>query len=84
MQIIQAANWMSQLIDPQQSKKLIEEQSANIHQKNEVQEFCNYWDELFRRIHDQFKFIYRADEQAIYGQYEEVKWAVNQKIKAQE
>ena len=39
---------------------------------------------VFQRIRHQFTFIYRAEGQAIYDQYEEAKRAVDRKIKARE
>jgi Protein of unknown function (DUF3435) len=83
-QLIQAANRMSRLIDPRRPKELTEEQSANIRQEDEVQKLRDRRDELFRRIRDQFKFVYRADGHAIYKQYEEAKRALDRKIKARE
>lgn len=58
--------------------------SASIRQEEEIQELRGRRDEPFQRIRHQFTFIYRAEGQAIYDQYEEAKRAVNRNIKARE
>ena len=63
---------------------LTEAQSASIRQEEEIQELRGRRDKLFQRIRHQFTFIYRAEGQAIYDQYEEAKRAVDRKIKARE
>ncbi len=83
-ELIQAANRMSRRIDPRRPKELTEAQSAGIRQEEEIQELRGRRDELFQRIRQQFIFIYRAEGQAIYDQYEEAKRAVDRKIKARE
>ena len=83
-ELIQAANRMSRRIDPRRPKELTEAQSASIRQEEEIQELRGRRDELFQRIRHQFTFIYRAEGQAIYDQYEEAKRAVDRKIKARE
>ncbi len=75
---------MSRRIDPRRPKELTEAQSASIRQEEEIQELRGRRDELFQRIRHQFTFIYRAQGQAIYDQYEEAKRAVDRKIKARE
>ena len=75
---------MSRRIDPRRPKELTEAQSASIRQEEEIQELRGRRDELFQRIRHQFTFIYRAEGQAIYDQYEEAKRAVDRKIKARE
>lgn len=69
---------------PQRPKELPEAQSASIHQEEKIQELRGRRDELFQHIQHQFTFIYRAEEPAIYDQYEEAKRAVHRKIKARE
>ena len=83
-ELIQAANRMSRRIEPQRPKELTEAQSASIRPEEEIQELRGRRDELFQRIRYQFTFVYRAEGQAIYDQYEEAKRAVNRKIKARE
>ena len=75
---------MSRRIDPRRPKELTEAQSASIRQEEEMQELRGRRDELFQRIRHQFTFIYRAEGQAIYDQYEEAKRVVDRKIKARE
>ena len=58
--------------------------SASIRQKEEIQELRGRRDEPFQRIRHQFTFIYRAEGQVIYDQYEKAKQAVNRNIKAWE
>ena len=82
--LIQAANRMSRRIDPRRPKELTEAQSASIRQEEEIQELRGRRDELFQRIRHQFTFVYRAEGQVIYAQYEEAKRAVDRKIKARE
>ena len=79
-ELIQAANRMSRRIDPRRPKELTEAQSASIRQEEDIQELRGRRDELFQRIRHQFTFIYRAEGQAIYDQYEETKRAVDRKI----
>ena len=83
-ELIQAANRMSRRIDRRRPKELTEAQSASIRQEEEIQELRGRRDELFQRIRHQFTFIYRAEGQAIYDQYEKAKRAVDRKIKARE
>ncbi len=75
---------MSRRIDPRRPKELTEAQSAGIRQEEEIQELRGRRDELFQRIRQQFTFVYRAEGQAIYDEYEEAKRAVDRKIKARE
>ena len=84
MELIQAANWMSRWIDPRRPRELTEAQSASIRQEKEIQELRGRWDELFQRIRHQFTFVYCAEGQTIYDQYEEAKRTVDRKIKARE
>lgn len=84
MDLIQAANRMSQRIEPQRLKELIEAQSASIRREEETQGLRGRRDELFQRIRFQFMFVYRAAGQVIYDQYEQAKRVVDRKIKARE
>ena len=48
--LIQAINRISRRIDPRRLKELIEAQSVDIRQKNEIQKLRDRRDELFQRI----------------------------------
>ncbi|KAL9127453.1 MAG: hypothetical protein Q9217_003670 [Psora testacea] len=83
-QLIHSANRMSRLIDPRRPKDLTEEQSAQIRQEPEIQELRSRRDQLFRRVRDEFKFVYRAKGRPIHEQYVEAKRAVDRRIKERE
>lgn len=84
-ELIQAANWMSRLIDPRQPKGPTEEQKANLRQEAEIQALCHHRDQLYHRIWiSEFKFLYRAKGQPIHDEYQKAKRAVERLIKAWE
>lgn len=62
-ELIQAANQMSRLIDPQRPKRPTEEQKASLRQEAEIQALYRHWVQLYHRIQTlEFKFVYQAKD----------------------
>jgi len=76
---------MSRLIDSRRLKGLTDEQRASLRQEAEIKELYHHRDQLYHRIRtSKFKFLYRAKEESIHDEYQEVKRVVNRLIKARE
>ncbi len=71
-------------VRPRSAKRRYESHASPKGKHQPPKELRGRRDELFQRIRHQFTFIYRAEGQAIYDQYEEAKRAVDRKIKARE
>jgi hypothetical protein len=83
--LIQFINQISRLIDSRQSKSLTDEQRQSFHEKAEIKTLCYHRDQLYNQIQSsEFKFLYRAEEELIYDEYQKVKRVVERLIKARE
>ena len=81
--LIQAINRMSRLINSRRFKRPTEKQKTSMRQKTDIQTLCHHRNQFYYRIRtSKFKFLYRAKEQSIHDEYQEVKRAVKRFIKA--
>lgn len=49
-----------------------------------MQAFNENQQDLYKQIHNKFKYIYQAEGQSIYDEYQQVKWNINHILKEKE
>ena len=84
MDLIRAANWMGQLINLRRPKGLTDKQKESLLQEAEIKELCYRQDQLHNSIWSEFKFLYWAEGEPIYNEYQKAKREVERVIKVQE
>ena len=82
--MIRAAHRMSRLFDPRRPKCLTDEQRVRISRNEEIVQLCDRRDALQESIHKEFRFLYRAQGESVYDEYQETKRAFERLQKAQE
>lgn len=82
--LIRAANWISRQIDLRRLKGLTKEHKEVLLQEADIRELYYHRDQLYNRIRSQFKFLYRAEAEPIYNQYQEAKREVERVIEIRE
>ncbi|KAK3174278.1 hypothetical protein OEA41_001522 [Lepraria neglecta] len=70
------------LIDPRRSKRVTDEQKEGIRQDAEIKELIDRRDQLYKKIRNDFDFLYRVEGKPIYDRYEETKHAIDRLLKA--
>ena len=83
-ELIRAANRMSRKIDLRRLKGLTNEQKEGLLQEADIKELYYRRDQLYNKIRSQFKFLYRAEGEPIYDQYQEAKREVERIIRVRE
>ena len=82
--LIRAANRMGRLIDLRRPKGLTDKQKENLLQEAEIKELYYRRDQLYDSIRSEFKFLYRAEGEPIYNEYQKAKREVERVIKVRE
>ena len=72
-ELIRAAGRTSRLMDPRRPKKLTHEQKEKIKREPAIQKLRERYDGLFRKIRDEFKFVYLAKGKFIHDQYQKAR-----------
>ena len=82
--LIRAANRMGRLIDLRRPKGLTDKQKESLLQEAEIKELYYRRDQLYDSIRLEFKFLYRAEGEPIYNEYQKAKREVERVIKVRE
>jgi len=56
----------------------------HLQQNASIQELHENQQDLYKQIHNKFKYIYQAEGQSIYNEYQQVKWNINHILKEKE
>lgn len=71
--LIVASHRMSRMIDPRRPRGLSPQQLQHLRQDAGIQELREHQQSLYGQIRKKFGFIYRAEGQPIYDEYQQVK-----------
>ncbi len=71
--LIIASHWMSCMIDSHWPCRLFLQQLQHLQQNTGIQELHKHQQDLYEQICDKFKYIYQAEGQLIYDEYQQVK-----------
>ena len=82
--LIRAASRMGRLIDLRRPKGLTDKQKESLLQEAEIKELYYRRDQLHNSIRSEFKFLYRAEGEPIYNEYQKAKCEVERVIKVRE
>ena len=82
--LIRAANRMGRLIDLRRPKGLTDKQKESLLQEAEIKELYYRRDQLHNSIRSEFKFLYRAEGEPTYNEYQKAKHEVERVIKVRE
>ncbi len=82
--LIVASHWMSRMIDSRRSRRLSSQQLQHLQQNTSIQKLREHQQNLYNQIHDKFNFIYRAEDQSIYDEYQQVKRDIDCMLKKNE
>lgn len=79
--LIVASHWMSRMIDSRRSRRLFPQQLQHLRQNASIQKLREHQQNLYNQIRDKFNFIYRAEDQSIYDEYQQVKRDIDRMLK---
>jgi len=79
--LIVASHRMSRMIDPRRPRGPSLQQLQHLRQDTGIQELRKHQQDLYDQIRDQFRYIYRAEGQPIYDEYQQVKRDIDRILK---
>jgi len=79
--LIVASHRMSRMIDPRRARGPSVQQLQHLRQDTDVQELRKYQQDLYEQIRDKFYYIYRAEGQPIYDEYQHIKRDIDRLLK---
>jgi len=79
--LIVASHRMSRLMDPRRPRGASLQQLQQLRQDAGVQELREHQKDLYNQIRDQYYYIYRAEGQPIYDEYQQVKRDIDRILK---
>ena len=79
--IIVASHRMSRIINPRRPRGLSRQQLQDLRRDTSIQELREQQQNLYDQIRRKFNFIYRAEGQSIYDDYQQVKRDVDRLLK---
>ena len=79
--LIVASHRMSRMIDPRRPRGPSLQQLQHLRQDAGIQELRERQQDLYDQIRDQFSYIYRAEGQPIYDEYQQVKRDIDRILK---
>jgi len=79
--LIIASHRMSRMIDPRRPRGPSLQQLQHLRQDTGIQELRKHQQDLYEQIRDQFRYIYRAEGQPIYDEYQRIKRDIDRILK---
>ena len=79
--LIIASHRMSRVIDPRRPRRPSPQQLADLRQDAGIQRLREYQQDLYNSIRKKYNFIYRAEGQPIYNEYQQVKREIDRLLK---
>ncbi|KAI4209059.1 MAG: hypothetical protein LQ351_007980, partial [Letrouitia transgressa] len=79
--LIIASHRMSRIIDPRRPRRLSLQQFKHLRQDAGINKLREYQQDLYNRIRKKYGFIYRAEGQRIYKEYQQVKRDIDRLLK---
>jgi len=79
--LIVASHRMSRMIDPRRPRGPSLQQLQHLRQDTGIQELRKHQQDLYEQIRDKFRYIYRAEGQPVYDEYQQVKRDVDRILK---
>lgn len=79
--LIVASHRMSRMIDPRRPRRPSPQQLAHLRQDAGIQRLREHQQDLYNRIRKKYSFIYRAEGQLIYNEYQQVKREIDRLLK---
>lgn len=82
--LIVVSHRMSRMIDSRRFRESFLQQLQHLRQDASIQELCEHQQDLYEQIRKNFEFIYRAINQSIYDEYQQVKRDIDRLLKEKE
>ncbi len=82
--LIVASHRMSRMMNSRRSRGFSLQQSQHLRQNAGIQELRERKQDLYNQIRDKFDYIYRAEGQPMYNEYQEVKREIDRMLKEKE
>ncbi|KAL9613096.1 MAG: hypothetical protein Q9167_002353 [Letrouitia subvulpina] len=79
--LIIASHRMSRMIDPRRPRRLSLQQFKHLRQDAGINKLREYQQDLYNQIRKKYGFIYRAEGQRIYKEYQQVKRDIDRLLK---
>ncbi len=79
--LIIASHRMSRMIDPRRPRGPSLQQLQHLRQDTGIQELRKHQQDLYEQIRDQFRYIYLAEGQPIYDEYQQIKQDIDRILK---